>query len=263
MYIPTGNEDIEVNNNERVKAFRYGSTLVTINQFDIEGLKMRLPVSLTVLGYTPRESIPRSTCIGPTYSINPEQASLRSCTAFSALAQSLRDLNQVALCRFVKRKDTDPILGIMFPSTDLAQITTNPACLFFLKMPFADDVRKVVMPSLPIRDISQNQSDSTDKLIDSLMLSPHKISYHHIPNPCIRGIHKTKMNRAINPTSTEIICARKAGTNEDTLSTPNEVDDAAIEIINEYLRVFQRRKVDHDTDSNGRKLKKRRIFWAE
>ena len=231
-----------------------------IGEYDIESLKIRSPVSLSILGYTARDSIPRSACVGPTYVVYGEGSSARARTIVATLVQSLRDLNQVALCRFVKKKDNDPILGMLFPSSEIGNQIMNQNYLFLMKLPFAEDVQKLILPSLSIKEVTRNQRDAADNLVDSLMLPPDTIPYWQIPNPCIRGINKTIMNRAIDPTSMEIECPRQVGTSQDSIATPPEILDSAMEAIENYLRLFPLQKNNENVDS---KSKKQRVFWAE
>ena len=42
----------------RTQAFKHGSDLISMGVFDLEGLKMRCPVSIEVRGYAKQQDIP-------------------------------------------------------------------------------------------------------------------------------------------------------------------------------------------------------------
>ena len=63
------NPDLEVPPDKRTQAYKYGADLIPIGAFDVEGLKLRSPVSITILGYMPARDIPRILRIGDPYAV--------------------------------------------------------------------------------------------------------------------------------------------------------------------------------------------------
>ena len=105
----------EVTAEKRTKAYKYGADLIPVGVWDETSLKMFSPTSMTILGYMPQAEIPRYLRIGDPYAVTGEDDSRRSAVAISALAQALHKEGCAAICRFVKAKDSDPLLAALFP----------------------------------------------------------------------------------------------------------------------------------------------------
>ena len=194
--------------------------------------------------------------IGPPYRILGDPKSKRSCVAITILARSLQDRGQVALCRFVKQKDADPILGILCPFSKSS--FENSRSLFFIRMPFADDQRNLKMPSLS-KKVSEEQRKASDSFVESLMLSRDDVPYRHIANPCVRALTKTVMNRAIEPCFEICELPRALGTEKDPMATPPVIIQKSSKHVRKFLDIFPRKNIAEETFSNGRK--KKRTFW--
>ena len=108
------NPDLEVPADKRTKAYKYGADLIPVGAWDETALKFPSPVSISILGYMPQDSIPRYLRIGDPYAVTGED-SRRSAVAISALAQAMHKEGQAAICKFVKTKDGDPLLAALFP----------------------------------------------------------------------------------------------------------------------------------------------------
>uniref|UniRef100_A0A7S4RKV0 VWFA domain-containing protein n=1 Tax=Ditylum brightwellii TaxID=49249 RepID=A0A7S4RKV0_9STRA len=309
-------ENVEVRLDQQTKAFKYGSDLVPIGGFDLEGLKMRSNVSLSILGYVNASVIMRSILIGPTYAVYGDISNKRACVAISALSQGLLKSKKVAICRFVKSKDADPLIGALFPlvitrSSARDKSEEKPARkaslnsplpnkLFFVQLPFAEDVQKI---SIPVKNGSNGNDDKhkqrqearvCDELIDSLMLPKDGLFGGTIPNPTIRSFHKTVINRAVEPRSGIIFarsfCNRTSSsrerregnsvggndidgnllgdtlTEDDQMSTPEHILQHAAEKIKTFRQTFPLNKVAHE-DSTGRRnsvrSRRNRRFWSD
>jgi hypothetical protein len=60
----------------------------------------------------------------------------------SALIHGLKEMDQVALVRYVPRKNASPQVGILYPV-----IHSTHECLYWAAIPFAEDVRYARSPS--------------------------------------------------------------------------------------------------------------------
>lgn len=246
-------ENVEVELHKRTKAYQYGSSLIAIGDFDIEGLKMRSSVSLSVLGFVKRANIQRYAYLGPTYAVSGESSSARACAAVSALAQSLCNLNQVALCRLVKSTDSPPLFGALLP------LNEGITHLFFIQLPFSGDIPKLIMPALS-KESSQSKKQVADDFVDKLMLPDEVLSYRDIPNPAIRSMNKTTMERSIDTTWSGIFPPRSHDADDDPMMVPSPILCGAKAEIDKFLSMFPRLKEDL-LDSNGKR--KKRKFWNQ
>ncbi len=83
-------------------------------------LKLKsLPV-IRLLGFVSRNKVSRNHFLESTLILNGKTDSEGACVAISALATALRNKNQVAIVRFVKREDSDPWLAGLFPPDDVS-----------------------------------------------------------------------------------------------------------------------------------------------
>lgn len=58
----------------------------------------------------------------------------------SALIHGLKEMDQVALVRYVPRKNASPQVGILYPV-----IHSTHECLYWAAIPFAEDVRYTII----------------------------------------------------------------------------------------------------------------------
>jgi len=116
-------QNIEVDFVNRSRAFRYGSDFIPVNKFDEDEIKMHSDVSMAILGYIDNTNIPRASFIDSAYAITGGGGD-RGKVAISSLAQALDEMKQAAVVRFVKTKDSDPIIGVLLPLEATANSTS-------------------------------------------------------------------------------------------------------------------------------------------
>ena len=181
------NPNYEVLSHRRTKAVRYGCDLVPLGTMDYEGLKHRASPNITILGYVRREKISLRVLIGPSRMVSGEEKKVddgnnggggggRACVAVSALATALQRLNQVAICTYVARKDSDPVMGILLPmvnSTPISLLSKKKPVLssslfsnrlVLVRMAYACDIVQLSMRSLTEKN---DEEGEFDKFYDS------------------------------------------------------------------------------------------------
>lgn len=192
--------DVEVDLEHKAQAYPYGSDLIPVGPMELEGLKMRSDPRITILGYVSMECIPISLWMGPMRIVSGERDSRRACLAISAISQALFKLNQVAICTFVKAKDSDPDMGILLPLVENEK--NHPIHLLYVRIPFADDIQNLTMN--PFCDaVDDDAAKVCDDFIDAFMLPQHALNPASIPNPAIRSFRKTVIHRAVHSDQTE------------------------------------------------------------
>ncbi|CAN0483200.1 unnamed protein product, partial [Ectocarpus sp. 8 AP-2014] len=121
--------EVEVEFEHQVKGFRYGQDYIPVNSVDEGSLKLPdEPPSLKVLGFTPSSSVERHFYMDDTFVLLPEPGSGQAAGAISSLSSAMRNLDQVAVARFVRRKSGEPWLGILIP--DSTGVVTTERLLF-------------------------------------------------------------------------------------------------------------------------------------
>jgi len=268
--------DVEVELVQRAQGYPYGSDLIPIGPMEMEGLKLRSVPCVTILGYAALECIPMTTWMGPTRIVSGSGDSRQACLAVSALAQALQRLNQVAICRFVKQKDSDPDMGILAPlveehpigigigigiGTSVGDEKAKVRHLLYVRMPFADDIQNLTM--LPLSDAVHPDDKATkvcDDLIDAFMLPDTALNPAYIPNPAIRSFRKTMIRRALESQFDGIEEGRNTNSVDeiDPMTTPAEVLEAGKEVTKAFRDIFSLEVVEKAT--NG---KKKKFFFSD
>lgn len=196
------NKLIGIDETGRTKAVKFGTDWIPLNDFDLQGLKERSEVNITILGYTDQSNIGRGYCIGPSYGVSGGE-SVRSCAALSALAQAMDRLKTCAIGTHVKTQNADPILVALFPLVD-KNGTTETHHLVLVQLPYCGDVQKLLTRPLDEHVISAHES-VCDDLIEALMLPAEALDSTLIPNPAIRSFRRTLVQRAIHPECTTTV----------------------------------------------------------
>ena len=92
---------------------------------------------MELLGFLPREKIPRFHYLGMTNILQGDSRLVSSQIAIASLSEALKRKNQVGLVRFTKKDNTDPYLGVLLPNID------NDGTLLVQQLPFIEDVRQL------------------------------------------------------------------------------------------------------------------------
>lgn len=197
------NKAIGIDETGRTRAVKFGTDWIPLNDFDLQGLKERSDINITILGYVNQCKIGPGYCIGPSYGVSGGD-STRACAALSALAQAMDRLKSCAIGTFVKTQNADPILIALFPLAENDATTSVPHLLALLQIPFCGDVQKLT--TLPLNDyITPAKQSACDDLIDALLLPPKVLDSTQIPNPAIRSFRRTLVKRAIQGGTTQPI----------------------------------------------------------
>jgi ATP-dependent DNA helicase 2 subunit 2 len=257
-------EEREIEVDRLAKAYRYGSDLIPIGGYDLQGLMRPSPKGINILGYMDASKIPRQLCMGPPCAISGAD-SRKACAAISALARALLRLNQVAIATMIKMKDADPILVGLFPLE-----TKDPLHLVVLQLPFKGDVPNLSLePFEKTVDGSCNQAKACDNLIDSLMLPEDKLDYANIANPYIRSFHKTVVKRAMDP-KCDVVMVRPGPDEEeeheeeeDYMATPKDILKRAQPSLEEFRQAFPLKKDAKDDKDYAKKKKKGPVSYRD
>jgi len=191
------------------QAYRYGSDYIITNAYDEEALKMKTPVSISILGFVSRASIPFAALIDSGYAIAGGE-SLRAQTAISSLAQAMDSMSQVAIARFVKTQDADPLIGILIPMDesgkgssalttmsmqDISSENVGPHKLVWIQMPFEEDFAKFTFQPFGAQETTGMQRKAAENLVDSMMLDDDDLA--RVANPGIRSLNRTLIRRLV------------------------------------------------------------------
>eukprot|EP01117_Protostelium_nocturnum_P014755 TRINITY_DN5645_c0_g1_i1.p1 TRINITY_DN5645_c0_g1~~TRINITY_DN5645_c0_g1_i1.p1 ORF type:complete len:726 (-),score=197.55 TRINITY_DN5645_c0_g1_i1:67-2244(-) len=204
--------DHTVEEEEKIKGYKYGKTLVPFAKIDESKLKYEADRCLKVIGFTNSKNVPRSHFMGTTEMVIPLPADEVAQVALSSLIHALAETESVAIVRYVKRANSIPHLGVLIP-----HIKPGVECLYFNSLPFAEDLRQYTFPSLHPERARKNyvpneeQLSAMDSLIDSLDLTKaaqddegnfmEALKPKHTYNPVHQHLYQAIEERALNPES--------------------------------------------------------------
>lgn len=207
-------EETEVEKEDIVEGYCYGSDRVPMTAEDKESMRFQTEKCLKVLGFTKAEFVKRHHYLGDScLSISAEKGDEAAAVALSALINALYETNCVAIARRVYQARSAPRIGCLVPHIKAAY-----ECLYWMELPFSEDLRTYTFGSLPLKPESTTnkkyaptaeQLAAVDKLITSMDLSTAeededgekseamkpKLTF----NPYFQRVYQCLQHRALNP----------------------------------------------------------------
>jgi ATP-dependent DNA helicase 2 subunit 2 len=265
------------------KAYNYGSSLVPISKTDQVLFKNQEHKCIKAIGFTDSFRVPRNHFISGVDIITPVGG---DATAFTAVVQSMIEMNKVLICRYVSRDNSEPKLVVLSP-----YMTKRGAVLYLNTLPTVEDIRDFQFESLT--ECSKKQEEVVSGFIDSLdlenvgeeemeMLKPSETF-----NPILQYFYQCLEYKALgNQIKTEEDQEKAENTehieknatnnftnnqsnNKNSINTLPPLDDT----ISDYLRpdklLFENNKwvsflpKMFDIKDKKKEEKKKRVFWKD
>jgi len=157
MNTKDGEKDVEVGQENLVKGYRYGKSIVPFSSIDEEQLALQNEKGLTILYFFPKEKLRREWLMSNVLKIVSEPMNKPSEECFSALVQSMAMNNLVAVIKIVRIKNAQPRIGVAIPI-----IKANYDCMYWCQLPYSDDFRNYNFPSF--RNILNPVKEKKSKL---------------------------------------------------------------------------------------------------
>ncbi|XP_068559485.1 X-ray repair cross-complementing protein 5 [Cebidichthys violaceus] len=206
VYCLDDDNETEVQKDDTIQGFRYGSDIVPFSKVDQEQMKYKHDGKcFAVLGFAKQNSVRRHQFMGTqAIKVFPAKDDDHAGVALSALIRALDELNMVAIVRYAYDRRSNPQVGAAFPC-----IKRNYECLIYVQLPFMEDLRQFTFPSLENNKKftpSDTQLSAVDSLIDSMMLEEDDnedkkdmFKVHHLPNPAFQRHFQCLHHRAVSP----------------------------------------------------------------
>ncbi|XP_034042069.1 X-ray repair cross-complementing protein 5 [Thalassophryne amazonica] len=206
VYCLDDDNETEVQKDDTIQGFRYGSDIVPFSKVDQEQMKYKHDGKcFAVLGFTKQDMVHRHHFMGNNViKIFPARDDEHAGVALSALIRALDELKMVAIVRYVYDRRSNPQVGAAFPCIKL-----HYECLIYIQLPFMEDLRQFAFPSLENKKFtpSDAQLSAVDSLIDSMMLTgkdengeiKDMFKVHQIPNPGFQRHFQCLHHRAVCP----------------------------------------------------------------
>uniref|UniRef100_A0A665WX45 X-ray repair cross-complementing protein 5 n=1 Tax=Echeneis naucrates TaxID=173247 RepID=A0A665WX45_ECHNA len=198
--------ETEVQKDDIIQGFRYGSDIVPFSKVDQEQMKYKHDGKcFAVLGFTKKNMVHRHQFMGnQVIKIFAAKDDEHAGVALSALIKALDELEMVAIVRYAYDRRSNPQVGAAFPC-----IKQNYECLLYVQLPFTEDLRQFTFPSLENKKLapSDTQLCTVDSLIDAMMLVEEAedgeqndiFKVNHIPNPAFQRHFQCLHHRAVHP----------------------------------------------------------------
>lgn len=208
VYCLNDDDETEVQKDDTIQGFRYGSDIIPFSKEDEEQMKYKTEAKcFSVLGFSRSSQIQRHCYMGnQVLKVFAAKDDENAAVAFSALVHALDELKVVAIVRYVYDRRCNPQIGVAFP-----YIKDAYECLIYVQLPYTEDVRQYVFSSLKNNKKftpTADQLSAVDSLIDSMNLvyedddgetfedlfKPSKI-----PNPHFQRLYQCLQHKAFHP----------------------------------------------------------------
>ncbi|XP_039925548.1 X-ray repair cross-complementing protein 5 isoform X2 [Hirundo rustica] len=206
VYCLNDDDETEVQKDDTIQGFRYGSDIVPFSKEDEEQMRYKTEGKcFSVLGFTKSSQIQRHYYMGnQSLKVFAAKHDKDAAVAFSALVRALDELKVVAIVRYAYDRRSNPQIGVAFP-----YIKDAYECLIYVQLPYMEDLRQYVFSSLKNSKKwvpTEDQLSAVDSLIDSMNLvhedgetfedlfKPSKI-----PNPHFQRLYQCLQHKAFHP----------------------------------------------------------------
>ncbi|KAI1237285.1 hypothetical protein IHE44_0014547, partial [Lamprotornis superbus] len=237
VYCLNDDDETEVQKDDTIQGFRYGSDIVPFSKEDEEQMKYKTEGKcFSVLGFTRSSQCRKDLVHVARYVIRRPQCSVpkqnnrgagsyiqrhyymgsqalkvfaakddeNAAVAFSALVRALDELKVVAVVRYAYDRRCNPQVGVAFP-----YIKDSYECLIYVQLPYMEDLRQYVFSSLKNNKKcipTVDQLSAVDSLIDSMSLVREDeetfedlFKPSKIPNPHFQRLYQCLQHKAFHP----------------------------------------------------------------
>ncbi|XP_051566597.1 X-ray repair cross-complementing protein 5 [Myxocyprinus asiaticus] len=207
VYCLDDDNETEIQKDDTIQGFRYGSDIVPFSKLDEDQMKYKSDGKcFSVLGFTKQELIHRHQFMGSqVVKVFAPRDDEHAAVALSALIRALDSLKMAAIVRYAYDRRSNPQVGAAFPC-----IKKKYECLLYVQLPFMEDLRQFTFPTLENNKKftpSEGQLSAVDALIDTMMLVEKDedgdtvdiFKVNHIPNPQFQRLFQCLHQRGVNP----------------------------------------------------------------
>lgn len=161
MYRSIAEDDVEVPAHERAKGYRYGKSIVPFSPMDHDALAYRAIKGMKLIGFTSAQNVPRQHFMSNVHCIMPDKNDESASIAMSAIIHALAETGSVGIVRLVKsvRVGSGPQLGALLPN-----IKPSMECLYYVQLPFVEDIRQYPFATLDVDRIQRKHQPSAEQL---------------------------------------------------------------------------------------------------
>ncbi|KAI9143461.1 SPOC like C-terminal domain-containing protein [Paraphysoderma sedebokerense] len=180
---------VQIPQEELIKGFKYGKTLVPLNEVDEDMMRLFTTKGLEIIGTINRSEFRREWELSNTYIVFAQTGNISAAQALSGLARGLHFGDLIAVARYVRRDYEHPKLVALIP-----RLKAKYEALIMVQIPYESDIRRFTFPPLNFRSLENSNATSVraskrirkdniptdeqikimDEIIDVLDLSQYK-----------------------------------------------------------------------------------------
>ncbi|XP_070585930.1 X-ray repair cross-complementing protein 5 [Erythrolamprus reginae] len=204
VYCLDDDDETEVQKEDVIQGFRYGSDIIPFSKVDEEQMKYKTDGKcFAVLGFCRSSLVQSYRYMGnqvlKVFAAKDDEA---AAVALSALINALNELDMVAIVRYVYDRRSQPQVGAAFPL-----IKNDYECLAYVQLPYMEDLRHYMFSSLKNNKKCtprEDQLSAVDSLIDSMSLvceddSEDIFKPSKLPNPLFQRLYQCLQHKAFHP----------------------------------------------------------------
>ncbi|XP_038600374.1 X-ray repair cross-complementing protein 5 isoform X1 [Tachyglossus aculeatus] len=208
VYCLNNDDETEVQRDDILQGFRYGSDIVPFSKADEEQMKYKTEGKcFSVLGFCRAAQVQRKFYMGnQVLKVFAAKDDMAAAVALSTVIHALDQLDAVAIVRYAYDRRSNPQVGVAFPFIKEAY-----ECLIYVQLPYMEDLRQYMFSSLKNKKScapSEAQLSAVDALIDSMSLVHQDeegdvvedtFPTTKIPNPQFQRLFQCLLHKAFHP----------------------------------------------------------------
>ncbi|WAR60655.1 hypothetical protein PtB15_9B594 [Puccinia triticina] len=213
----------EADRENLAKAYKYGASLVIVDQEDEAAIRQSFTESLEITGFVKLSNVPRDHLLNNVYYLYTIRTDYGSQITFSAIVRAMHTAKRAAIARYVSRSKTaEPKMVLLIPVVE-----ETIRYFLFIQVPFAEDLREYDFPALasvtipPGRKIpsqyvpTAEMQEAMDDLVDKMDLSVEDVPstseetrpwlrLEETCNPAIHHVKNCVLYRLSHPTCVDL-----------------------------------------------------------
>lgn len=189
-YFCVSEPDREIDPAVRVKAYRYGKSVIPFTDVDEAQLKFVSERSIQALGFIPLSQVPMHLLLGGVKVVASAPGDDDGAPALSALVQGMDQLQRAMLVRYVRVTNADPVLGVCIPSAKVER-----DILYLAILPFAEDLRHYRFTTYSDVVVLPEEAQAVDKLVHALTMDAQQLKPNATFNPTLQYYYQCVKER--------------------------------------------------------------------
>jgi ATP-dependent DNA helicase 2 subunit 2 len=217
VYRNPDDPDLELDADERVKGYRYGSQYIPLTAEDEEMFKIPGNGGITVIGAVPLSEIARHHFLEGPIIIKGQQEYDCTQQAIASISYALKSTSKALLVRFVKKDKADPVLSAVLASDHPNQCD----CLIMHRLPFVDDIRDFLFRSIDVPNDSNlsHKRSIVSSYVDAMTIRNVPSNIVTPSNPILQNAFNVINDKICN-------CHAISSSSEDLLLTRDSLIDS-------------------------------------